>query len=113
DTLIAKFALSDAAKPSMLRPIRAGIAAFEKWNHAPPTPTQAAANRNFLLRQPPSHFDNRVYVDRVVREQNADDPTGDAVARANIERIVELIPQLEKKGARVLLLEIPFPPAVR
>ena len=79
----------------------------------PPTPAQAAANRAFLLRQPPGDFDNRVYIDRVVREQNVDDPTGEAVTRTNIKRMQELIPLLEQKGARVLLFDVPFPPAVR
>jgi len=87
------------------------VAAFELWNHAPPTPAQAAAARAQLLRQPPSNFDNRVYVERAISVMDAEDPT--AETDANVRRIARLVASLEQRGTRVFLIEMPLAPPVR
>ncbi len=107
DALVEKFS-GGKAGPALLRPVRTAVAAFELWNHAPPDAAQAAAAREQLLRQPPSDFDNRVYVERAVQQMNAADPT--AAARANVARIGKLIADIEQRGSRALLFEVPFQP---
>jgi len=107
DALVEQFS-GGKAGPTLLRPVRMAVAAFELWNHAPPNAAQAAAAREQLLRQPPSDFDNRVYVERAVQQMNAEDPT--AVARANVARIGKLIADIEQRGSRALLFEVPFQP---
>jgi hypothetical protein len=88
------------------RPIRTAVALYENWMHAPPTPAQAAATRARLLDQSPGQFDNRSYVDRAFQQLNAEDPS--KAARENVERIRQLTGLLEQRGARVLLLEVPY-----
>ncbi len=109
--LVERYAGKDASEQLLFRPVRAAVAALELWTHAPPGPAQAAAAREQLLRQPPDNFDNSAYVARVVREQSAEDPT--EAVRDNVRRIAELIAAIERRGSRVLLLEIPYPPKVR
>ena len=58
------------------------------------------------MRQQPSEFDNKVFVDRAVGEMNAEDPT--EATQANVARIRELIAEIERRGGRALLIEIPF-----
>lgn len=106
--LVERFSGGGRAATLFLRPVRAAIAAFETWNHAPPNAAQARAAREDLLRQPPSAFDNHVYVERAVKEENAADPT--TAARANAGLIKQLIGDLERRGARTLLIKIPFSP---
>ena len=105
--LIDRFS-SGKAGPALLQPVRMAVAAYELWNHAPPDAAQAAAAREQLLRQPPSDFDNRVYVERAVQQMNADDPT--AAARANVDKIRKLIADIEQRGSHALLFEVPFQP---
>jgi hypothetical protein len=89
-----------------LRPIRTAMAAYENWNHAPPTHAQAAVALGRLLAQPPSEFDNRIYVERELQQKNAEDPTADV--QRNAKRLEELIATLEQRGAQVLLFEAPL-----
>lgn len=95
---------------AFLRPVRTAIAAYETWNHAPPDPARVRAALENLLRQPPSGFDNRVYVERRVKEMNAEDRA--AVIRANVVLVKELIAEIERRGARALLIAIPLAPEV-
>src|ERR1700757_2106327 len=89
-----------------VRPIRTAVAAYENWNHAPLSHTQVSFTLNQLLEQPPSDFDSRIYLDRAVQQFNAEDPT--IAVRKNVERIERLIAALERRGARVLLYELPY-----
>lgn len=101
---------SGNASAAFLSPVRTAVAAYEIWNHPPPDPARAAATRDRLLAQPPGDFDNRIYVDRALQENNAADPA-DAV-RANVERIRPLIADIERRGSRALLFEVPLQPAI-
>lgn len=106
DALIKKFSGGARAEALLLRPVRTAVAAYETWNHTPPNAADARAERDRLLGAPPSQFDNKVYLDRAVQQMNDDDPT--APARANVARIKELIDDIERRGSRAFLLEIPF-----
>ncbi|WP_314948594.1 hypothetical protein [Bradyrhizobium cosmicum] len=104
--LIARYSGGARAEASFLRPVRTAVAAYETWNHAPPDPARARAERDRLLGQPPSTFDNKVYLELALRQMNEGDPT--TPARANVARVRELIDDLERGGSRALLVEIPF-----
>ncbi|WKA27095.1 hypothetical protein [Bradyrhizobium roseum] len=103
--LVERYSRGDA-EPPFFRPVRAAVAAYEQRHHAPLTYQQAAPELHRLIGQPPSEFDNRIYVDRAVQQFNAEDPT--AAARSNAKRIGELIQLLEQRGARVFLFELPY-----
>ncbi|WP_407177616.1 hypothetical protein [Bradyrhizobium sp. STM 3562] len=87
------------------RPVRAAIAAYENFRHAPATHEQVAASLQQLIAQPPSNFDNRVYLARALQERETEDPT--AAAMANVAEIARLSRSLEQRGTRVLLMELP------
>lgn len=106
DALIAKFSGGARTEALLLRPVRTAVAAYETWTHTPPNAADSRAERDRLLGEPPSPFDNKVYLDRAVQEMNDDDPTGPA--RVNVARIRELVDDIERRGSRALLLEIPF-----
>jgi hypothetical protein len=89
-----------------LRPVRTAVAAYETWNHTPPKAADARAERDRLLGEPPSTFDNKVYLDRAVDQMNNEDPT--AATRVNVARLREIIDEIERRGSRAFLLEIPF-----
>lgn len=103
--LVDRYSRGDT-EPLFFRPVRAVIAAYEQRRHAPLSYQQVAPDLGRLVAQPPSEFDNRVYVDRAVQQFNAEDPTG--AARSNAKRIGELIRVLEQRGARVFLFELPY-----
>ncbi|AMA60531.1 hypothetical protein [Bradyrhizobium sp. CCGE-LA001] len=108
--LVERFSHGASAEASLLRPLRTAVAAYETWNHAPPDLAQARAERDRLLGQPPDPFDNRVYLDRAVAQMNEGDPT--VPVRANAIRIRQLIDDLQRRGARVLLIHVPFAPEI-
>lgn len=107
--LIARFS-GGGSDPLFLRPVRTAVAAYENWSHAPPDPKRIRTELDALLAKPPSGFDNRIYVARAVAEGNAADPS--AEVRANVERIGRLIEAIERRGSRVLLVELPISPEV-
>ncbi len=104
--LIEKFSRSGNAEPLLFRPIRTAVAAYENWLHAPINHAQAASALSGTLEQPPSDFDNHIYVDRAFQQMNAEDPA--AAVRLNVERIEQLIRTIEPRGTRVLLFELPY-----
>ena len=103
--LVESYSRGDT-EPLFFRPIRAAVAAYEQRLHAPPTHEQVARNLRKLIEQPPSDFDNRIYADRALQQFKAENPA-DAV-RASAKRIEELIGKIERRGARVLLFELPY-----
>jgi len=109
-TLIDKFAGGTGNELLFLRPVRTMVAAYETWNHTPPHPAAARAGRDRLLSEPPSTFDNKIYLDRAVQQMNDEDPT--AATRVNVARMKALIDDIERRGSRALLLEIPFAPDI-
>ncbi|MBR0722906.1 hypothetical protein [Bradyrhizobium manausense] len=106
DALIAKFSGGTRSEALFLRPVRTAVAAYETWNHTPPDPAEARAGRDRLLDEPASTFDNKVYLDRAVQQMNDDDPT--VPAQVNAARIRALVDDIERRGSRAFLLEIPF-----
>ncbi|MDA9436767.1 hypothetical protein [Bradyrhizobium sp. CCBAU 51627] len=110
DALIEKFSGGTRTEALLLRPVRTVVAAYETWNHTPPNPVEARAGRDRLLSEPPSTFDNKVYLDRAVQQMNDEDPT--VAAQVNVARIKELIDDIERRGSRAFLLEIPFAPEI-
>jgi hypothetical protein len=109
EALVERYATGAGAEPRFLRPIRALVAAGENLAHAPESRGELRAELNLLLAQPPSSFDNSVYLARVLREQDEDPPEA---VRANVERMKALIAHAEQRGARVLLFELPELPEV-
>ena len=104
--LVERYSKDDNAYPWFTRPIRTAVALYENWMHAPPTREQAAQTRARLLAQSPVQFDNAVYVDRAFQQLDADEQTSSV--RENAERIRRLAGLLEQRGARVLLVEVPY-----
>jgi len=104
--LVERYSRSGNAEPLLFRPIRTAVAAYENWLHAPLNHTQVSFALTRLLEQPPSNFDSRVYADRALQQLNAEDPT--VAVRMNAKRIEQLIPAIERRGARVLLFELPY-----
>jgi hypothetical protein len=105
DALVAKYSGADDARSLFFRPIRTAVAAYENRLHAPLNHAQVANSLHQLLEQPASDFDNRIYVDRALEQWNAEDPT--VAVQANVNRIKQLIPAIERKGSRVLFFELP------
>jgi hypothetical protein len=103
--LVEKYSKHDNVEPLFFRPVRAAVAAYENWRHAPLSHAQVSVALGQLLEQPPSSFDSHVYTDRAIEQWNADDPT--AAVRTNVMRIDQLIRAMEQRGARVLLFELP------
>ena len=104
--VVERYSKSSDAEPLFFRPVRTAVAAYENWLHAPLTHAQVSSALDQLRKQPPSDFDNHVYVDRALQQFNAEDPT--AVAQANVNRIEQLIASIEQRGSRALLFELPF-----
>jgi hypothetical protein len=104
--LVKKFSGSGGSKPLFLPPIRTAVAVYESWNHKPIHHAQARAVLEALLKQPPSDFDNRVYLDRALQQANSEEPT-DAV-RSNVEKLKQLRDDIRRRGSRVFLIEVPF-----
>ncbi len=106
EVLVDRYSRKGNTEPLFFRPVRAVVASYENWLHAPVTHAQATSAHARLLEQPPSDFDNHVYVDRAVQQSNTEDPT--VVTQINVQRIEQLILALEQRGARVLLFQLPL-----
>ena len=106
DVLVNKYSSRGNAEPLFFRPVRTVVASYENWRHAPVTHAQTSSAHARLLKQPPSDFDNHVYVDRAVQQANTEDPT--VVTQINVQRLQQLILALEQRGVRVLLFQLPL-----
>ncbi|HVX76453.1 MAG TPA: hypothetical protein VHB49_10010 [Bradyrhizobium sp.] len=104
--LVEKYSAGGNTDPLFFRPVRTAVAAYENWNHAPPDHAQVALALDRLLKQPPSNFDNHVYVERAFQEMDAEDPT--VAVGINVMRIQHLISAVEQRGARVQFFELPY-----
>jgi hypothetical protein len=104
--LVEKFSNGGKADPLFFRPVRTAVAAYENWKHKPPGHAQVVLALDRLLKQPPSDFDNHVYVDRAFDEMNAEDPT--VAAGVNVIRIQHLLSDVERRGTRVQFFELPY-----
>ena len=74
--------------------------------HKPVSHSHIADALNRLILQAPSDFDNRIYVERAVSQLDALDPS--PVVRMSVEIMRGLIPELEERGAKVFLFELPY-----
>lgn len=108
--LVERFAGPERFETPFIRPVRTAIAAYETWSHAPPDAARVRAALVDLMQQPPSSFDNRVYVERAVSEMNAGDAT--VPTRANVTLIGRLIETIERRGGRALLIDVPLAPEI-
>ncbi|WJR76334.1 hypothetical protein [Bradyrhizobium sp. NP1] len=106
EALAARYAHGRSLEPRFIRPIRAAVAAYENWRHASPTHAQVVAEMDRLLKAPPSDFDSRLYLERMLASFDQDPATA---AQANADRLLDLAGQARRRGARVLLFELPYP----
>ena len=104
--LVERYSRSGNAEPVFFRPIRAAVAAYENWLHAPLSHAQVSFALNQLVEQPPSNFDSHIYADRAFQQFNAEDPS--IVARMNARRIEQLIPDTERRGRACCFLSSPI-----
>jgi hypothetical protein len=109
DAVIARYARGRSAEPRFVRPIRAAVAAYENAVHAPLSHAEIAAAMDGLLTQQPRDFDNRIYVDRALRQYD-EDPS--VAVEANVERLAALIRKAREQGVRAMLFELPVPTQV-
>src|SRR5215475_200169 len=106
EALVTTYSAGSKGHSIFLRPVKTLIAAYENWLHAQPSRAQLSQTFSDLLRQPPSNFDNRVYVDRALQQMNSENPA--AVSAPNIKALEKLVDVLEQRGAHVLLFEMPY-----
>jgi len=107
-TVVERYSRRSDGEPLFFRPVRAAVAAYENWLHVPLTHAQVSAELDRLLKEPPSDFDSRIYVDRALAQFNAQDSTD--VTEANVGRLEQLIASIERRGSHALLFELPYSP---
>lgn len=93
------------------RPIRSAIAFYEFWLHAPPDRRQAKAAAAALLQGPPSNFDNRIYIERALREWGT--TPSDAIMTDNLTTLQRLVEKITARGSRVYFYSVPLSGALR
>lgn len=102
--LVQKFGGGGA--PVWPRPIRSAIAFYEFWLHAPPDRRQTRAAATALLQRPPGDFDNRIYVERAVREWST--APSDAIMTDNLAALQRLVDRITARGSRVYFYSVPL-----
>jgi hypothetical protein len=107
--LVRKF--TGAVAPPWPRPIRSAVAFYERWHHAPPDREQAKASAAALLLAPPNDFDNRVYVERTMREWDIAAPA--AIEAKNLATLQQLVEKIEARGSSVYFYTLPYAPALQ
>ncbi|MBI5261315.1 MAG: hypothetical protein HY852_05785 [Bradyrhizobium sp.] len=108
--LVEKFAGMSRPDPLFFRPVRTAVAAYETWLHSPPGYAQMHAARDKLLSQAPSNFDNHVFAERALRQMNEEYPV--EAVRANVEELRRQLELIEGRGAKALLIEVPYSQAI-
>jgi hypothetical protein len=104
--LVEKYSNAGNVDPLFVRPVRTAVAVYENWNHRPPDHAQVTLALDRLLKQPPSDFDNHIYVERAFQEMNVEDPT--VAVGINVMRIQQLLSDVERRGVRVQFFELPY-----
>jgi len=87
------------------RPLKSAIAFYESWHHPPPDRTRARAAALALLDGPPSDFDNRIYLERVVQASRT--APSDVMMRENLATLKHLVAEIEARGSRVYFYSLP------
>jgi hypothetical protein len=108
--LVQRFTGSANAS-SLPHPIRSAVAFYERWIHAPPDRRQAGDMFAAMLEARPSDFDNRVYVDRAMREWSVAPPTADMTK--NVATLERLVKQIEERGSLVYFYSLPYAEALQ
>ncbi|WP_036053349.1 hypothetical protein [Bradyrhizobium sp. URHD0069] len=106
--LVQRFTANTSTLPY---PIRAAVAFYERWLHAPPDRHQADSMVAALLQARPSDFDNRVYLDRAMREWSV--PASTADMTRNAATLVRLVKQIEARGSLVYFYSLPYAEALQ
>jgi hypothetical protein len=102
--LVQKFRPGSA--PIWPRPIRSAVALYERWHHAPPDRVRARAFAAALLQGLPSDFDNRIYVERALREWGT--APSDAIMTDNLATLQRLVDKIAARGSRVYFYTVPL-----
>lgn len=108
--LVQRFTGSANAS-TLPHPIRSALAFYERWLHAPPDRRQAGAMVAAMLQARPSDFDNRVYVDRTMREWST--PPSAAEMTKNTAVLERLVKQIEARGGLVYFYSLPYAEALQ
>jgi hypothetical protein len=108
--LVQRFTGSANAS-TLPHPIRSALAFYERWLHAPPDRRQAGAMVAAMLQARPSDFDNRVYVDRTMREWST--PPSAAEITKNTAVLERLVKQIEARGGLVYFYSLPYAEALQ
>ena len=91
--------------PVWPRPFRAAVAFYEHSRHPPPDRAQAHAAAAALLRGPPSDFDNRIYVERALRDRSTAPVAANVMNDlATLRRLVE---KIEVRGSKAYFYLLP------
>ena len=101
--LVERF--SGDGAPSFPRPIRSAIAFYERWHHPPPDRNSARLVAAALLRDKPSDFDNRVWVERVMHEWSA--APAEAITHTDLTALKRLVEKIEARGSKVYFYMLP------
>jgi hypothetical protein len=88
------------------RPLRNAIAFSERWQHPPPERAKAKAAALALLDEPPSDFDNRIYVERAAEASKI--APSDVLMRENLETMKRLVAEIEARGTQVYFYSLPL-----
>ncbi len=101
--LVRKFTSRDVA--AWPRPLKSAIAFYERWRHPLPDRAQARAAAIALLEGPPSDFDNRIYLDRVMQASRT--APSDVIMRENLATLKRLVAEIEGRGSKVYFYSLP------
>jgi hypothetical protein len=102
--LVQKF--TSGSVPVWPRPLKSAIAFYERWHHPPLDRTKAKAAALALLDEPPSDFDNRIYLERAVQASKT--APLEAVMMSNLATLKRLVAEIEARGSRVYFYSLPL-----
>ena len=92
--------------PAWPRPLRSAVAFYERWHHPPPERAKAKAAALALLDEPPSDFDNRIYVERAVQASRT--VPSQALMNENLVTLKQLVADIEARGSHVYFYSLPL-----
>jgi len=102
--LVQKF--TQPGIPAWPRPLRSAIAFFERWRHPPPDRAKVKAAALALLEGPPSDFDNRIYLERVVQASRT--APSQTLINDNLAKLKRLVADIEARGSQVYFYNLPL-----
>jgi hypothetical protein len=102
--LVQKF--TQYSVPVWPSPIRSAVAFYERWRHPLPDRAQAKAAAAALLRNPPSDFDNRIYVERALRGWRTPPISGHVTN--DLDAVRRLVEKVEARGSKAYFYLLPL-----